>query len=255
MSQTLTRLGLPWLWGADVEKAWSFMRWWVAPATMALAPGSVGYGLDRVPASGGAILAPNHLSAIDPPLIGTFSRRGVWWMMKRELLEIPLVGELLTYTGAFPIRRGAPDRDAIRKARQLVREGHMIGVFVEGTRQRFGYPGPIHSGALIIAIREGVPVVPCGVESFGWSLRNPRACCVVFGEPMRFDDVPASGRGYREAAERLEAELLRLWRQAAAASAAGFPPELPDGTPRGGWIKPGQEIRVKSSPRRVSGLA
>ncbi len=255
MAETpLTSLGLPWLWGADVENAWSFMRWWVAPATMLLAPGSRGYGLDRLPASGGAVLAANHLSALDPPFIGTFSPRGIWWMMKSELLDVPIVGEALTWTGAFPIRRGARDRESVRKAQELTREGHVIGIFVEGTRQRLGYPGPVHPGAGIIAVREGVPVVPCGVESFGWSLRNRRACCVVFGRPMHLDDLPANGSGYREAADRVACEILRLWRQAAGAVAEGLPPALPDGTPRHSWIRPGREIRA-ATPRRVSGLA
>ena len=230
------------------------MRWFVAPATMALAPGSHGYGLERMPAQGGVVLAANHLSVLDPPFIGTFSRRGICWMMKSELLEIPVVGEALTWTGAFPIRRGASDREGVRKARELVREGHVVGIFVEGTRQRLGYPGSIQPGALIVAMREHAPVVPCGVESFGWSRRNRRACAVVFGEPMRFDELPLNAKGYREAGERLRLEILRLWRQAAEAVASGFPEELPDGTPRGDWIKPGEEIRVKT-PRRVSGLA
>lgn len=247
------RSGIPWLWGADVERAWSFMRWWVAPATMLLAPGSCGYGLDRLPASGGAVLAANHLSAIDPPLIGSFSRRAVCWMMKEELLQIPLAGELLTFTGAFPIRRGEGDREAIRTACELLGEGHVVGVFVEGTRQRFGYPGPAQMGALMIALRAGVPIVPCGVESFGWSLRTPRPCAVVFDEPLELRDVPARGSGYRVAARRLDEAILRTWRQAAEAVAAGFPSRLADGTPRAGWVKPGRNIRV-SAPRRVSGL-
>jgi 1-acyl-sn-glycerol-3-phosphate acyltransferase len=218
-----------------------------------LAPGSYGYGLDRVPEEGGAVLAANHLSAIDPPFIGSFCRRGIWWMMKAELLEIPLVGEALTWTGAFPIRRGQPDLEGVHRARELVREGHVVGMFVEGTRQRFGYPGPIHPGALTIAMRERVPVVPCGVESFRWSLTHRRACCVVFGKPVRFDELPATGYGVREAADLVREELLRLWRQAARAVRAGFPAELPDGTPRGRWVRPGQEIQART-PRRASGL-
>jgi 1-acyl-sn-glycerol-3-phosphate acyltransferase len=248
----LERLGLPYVWGADVEKAWSFMRWWVAPATMALARGSVGYGLDRVPASGGAVLAANHFAAIDPPLIGSFSKRAVCWMMKEELLDIPLAGELLTFTGAFPIRRGGRDRDALRTACELVADGHVVGVFVEGTRQRFGYPGPVQLGALTIALRTRAPVVPCGVESFRWSLQNRRSCAVVFDEPISFDDVPANGRGARLAAERLEARILHAWRLAAGAVAAGLPPSLPDGSRREGWVKPGRNIEAVA-PRRVSG--
>ena len=106
-------------------------------------------------------------------------------------------------------------------------------MFVEGTRQRFGYPGPIHSGALTIALKERVPVIPAGLESFGWGPRKTRRpCAVVWGGPMHLDDIPANGKGYREAAELVRLEILRLWRQAAEAVAAGFPPELPDGSRR-----------------------
>ena len=83
-------------------------------------------------------------------------------------------------------------------------------------------------------MNENVPVIPTGLESFGWSLKNRRACCVVYGEPMTFEGLTRNGRGYKEAAELVADEILRLSRQAAEAVAAGLPPELPDGTPRTG---------------------
>jgi 1-acyl-sn-glycerol-3-phosphate acyltransferase len=250
-----TRLGVPWLWGADVEKAWIVMRFNVVPiTTLFFAPDSHAYGTERLPGTGGAVLAINHLSAIDPPLVGSFSNRAIWYMMKSELLEMPVVGEALTWTGAFPIRRGRGDRDGLRKARELVGAGHIVGVFVEGTRQRFGYPGAVHPGAATIAMKERAPVIPCGVESFGWSRRNRRSCCVVYGEPVRFDELPANGRGFKAASEVIRAEILRLWRQAAEAVAAGFPEELPDGARRHSWPR-AREFRAAPTPRRVSGLA
>src|ERR1700693_2330403 len=128
--------------------------------------------------------------------------------MRPELLEIRVGGEALTWTGAFPIRRGGSDREGLRKARELVRAGHIVGVFVEGTRQRVAVAATrqrrgcraerIHAGAATIALKEDVPVIPCGVESFGWSRRNRRACCVVYGEPMRFPRIEANGRGYKQ---------------------------------------------------------
>jgi len=172
-----------------------------------------------------------------------------------ELLEMPFIGEALSWTGAFPIRRGESDREGLRQARELVREGRIVGVFVEGTRQRFGYPAEsIHAGAVSIAVRERVPLVPSGVESFGWSRRNRRACCVVYGEPISFDGIPANGRGYKRAAEIAGREIVRLWRQAAQAVAAGFPPELTDGTRRESWPRAWQFRRARPAPRRVSGL-
>jgi 1-acyl-sn-glycerol-3-phosphate acyltransferase len=250
-----TRLGVPWIWGADVERGWVFMRFNVVPLTLRyFAPGSWSYGLDRIPATGGAVLAVNHLAAIDPPLVGSLSNRALWYMMKSELVEMPVVGEALTWTGAFPIRRGESDREGLRKALELVEEGHIVGVFAEGTRQRFGYPGPVHAGAATIAMKSNAPLIPCGLESFGWRRKNRRACCVVYGEPMTFDGLPRNGRGYKEASELLRLEILRLWRQAAEAVAAGFPEELPDGTRRFTWPR-ARQFRPAPTPRRVSGLA
>jgi 1-acyl-sn-glycerol-3-phosphate acyltransferase len=250
-----TRLGIPWLWGADVEKGWIFMRFNAVPiTTMLLAPGSYAYGVCRLPRSGGAVLAVNHLSALDPPLVGSFSNRAIWYMTKSELLDVPVIGEALSWTGAFPVRRGEGDRESLRKARELVRLGHIVGVFVEGTRQRLGYPAEeIHAGALTIAIKEGVPVIPCGVESFGWSLKNRRACCVVYGQPLSFEGIQANGRGYKRAATIVRLEILRLWRQAAQAVANGFPAELVDGTRRESWPR-AREFHRAGTPRRVSGL-
>jgi 1-acyl-sn-glycerol-3-phosphate acyltransferase len=129
---------------------------------MWLAP-SYGYGLERVPATGGGVAAINHLSAIDPTLVGGLSPRTLYFMAKAELLEMPVVGDVLRWTGAFPVRRGEGDRDSLRLAREIAREGHMVGVFVEGTRQKFGYPGDVLPGATMIALQEEVPIVPCGV--------------------------------------------------------------------------------------------
>jgi len=255
VSVFLTRLGVPWLWGADVEKGWVFMRFNVVPITTRwLAPGSYSYGLEHLPKTGGAVLAVNHLSAIDPPLIGSFSNRTIFYMAKYEILQIPIVGEALTWTGGFPVRRGEPDRNGLRRARELVRAGHVVGIFAEGTRQRFGYPGPVHSGAPMIAMKEGLPVIPAAVETFGWSRKNRRACCVVWGPPMSFEGVAHNGSGYKEAAEILRVEILRLWRQAAEAVAAGFPPKLSDGALRHSWTR-ARDFHRQRTPRRVSGVA
>ncbi len=233
----LTRLGVYKLWGENPEGCWRFMRWWLPVLTRFLAP-SYGYGIERVPAAGGAVLAANHLSAIDPPHIGIYCPRTIYYMTKIELLSLPVVGEALRWGGTFAVRRGEGDRDALRVARWLVREGHLVGMFIEGTRQKLGYPGQAHPGAAMIAIQEGVPVIPCGVDTFLWSLRNPRPCSLVWGEPIDLGGLPRSSRGYKEGTEIVEAEIHRLWRQAAEAVAAGFPERLPDGTPRSGPVRP-----------------
>lgn len=223
--------GLSDLWGDDPERLWPFLHSWVPHVTTFLAP-SFGYGLENVPAHGGCVVAANHFSAIDPPLVGSFSRRAIYYMAKSELMAKPVVGTLLGYTGAFSVRRGQGDREAVRKARWLLCEGHAVGVFVEGTRQRLGYPGPVQPGATMLAVRECVPMVPCGVASFGWTPTSRTPCCVVWGEPIHLDGLPRTSLGYREAAEIVGRRIHELWRVAEHARTSGFPARLEDGSRR-----------------------
>ena len=229
---------------------WRFARRVVPQVTVLLAPAAC-YGVERVPLEGGGVVAANHFSGIDHPLIGSFCTRSVYFLAKAELFEIPVVGELFTWLGVVPVRRGEGDREALRRSRDLVREGKLVGVHVEGTRQRLGHPGPVQPGGLMIAMQEGVPVLPCGLDTFGWSPWNRRLCAIVFGEPLRLDDLPRNRKGYAEAGRLVSRELVRLWRLAAEAAAAGLPPELPDGARRSG-VNPKPSRAPQEAPTRVS---
>lgn len=223
----------PKLWDDDIEAFWRFARLIAPYATIALAPAAA-YGSDRVPPEGGGVIAANHFSGIDHPLIGSFCPRSVYFLAKAELFEIHGLGAVLRGLGVIPLRRGESDRDALRRARQVARDGKLVGVHLEGTRQRFGHPGPLQMGGLMIALQEGVPVIPCAVDTFGWSPKNRRKCAVVWGNPIDLSELPRNRGGYAQGAEIVGAEIVRLWRQAAEASAAGLPPELPDGSKRYG---------------------
>ncbi|HKA27053.1 MAG TPA: lysophospholipid acyltransferase family protein [Gaiellaceae bacterium] len=231
MSAPLTRLGVPKLWHEDRARLWRFARSIVSPITLLLAP-TAAYGVERIPRDRGCVLAANHFSGIDHPLIGTFVPGITYFLAKSELFEIPVLGEALDWMGVISIRRGESDRDALRIARRHLREGDVVCVHIEGTRQRLGYPGPIHPGGLMIAMQEGAPVVPLGLDTFGWSPANRRLCALVFGEPIELDHLPRKRAGYEEAGELVRGEIVRLWRQAVEAAAVGLPPELPDGTRR-----------------------
>jgi 1-acyl-sn-glycerol-3-phosphate acyltransferase len=228
----LKDLGVSKLWDDNPERYWQIARPYVYGGMRMIAP-SVGYGNDRMPAEGGLVIAANHFGTIDPPLVAIHSKRAIYYMSKLELLSMPLIGDLLRHSGAFVVRRGEGDRDSIRLARWLLGHGHVVGIFMEGTRQEFGYPGEAHPGAAMLAIREGVPVIPCGLDSFQWRVKgNRRNCCVVWGEPLDLSHLPARSSGYKEGSEILDREVLRLWRAAAQAVVDGFPDVLPDGTPR-----------------------
>jgi 1-acyl-sn-glycerol-3-phosphate acyltransferase len=229
----LTELGLYKLWGENPERTQLFARSFMAPMSQLLTR-SACYGAERVPVSGGIVVACNHFAAIDPLLLPIFCPRTLYVMAKRELLEVPIAGEALRWLGSFAVRRGEGDRDSLRVARWVVAEGYGVGFFMEGTRQKLGYPVPGHPGAAMIAIQEEAPLVPCGIDTFQWSLRNRRQSALVWGEPIDLSGLPKNGRGYKEGAAIVDEAILRLWRQAAEAAAAGLPEALADGASRRG---------------------
>jgi 1-acyl-sn-glycerol-3-phosphate acyltransferase len=243
----LTELGLYKLFAEDPEKAQRFARMFMAPMTQWLAPNGI-YGVERVPTSGGLVVASNHLSAIDPLLLPISCPRTIYQMAKSELLEIPVAGEVLRWLGSFGVRRGEGDRDALRVARWVAAEGHAVGFFVEGTRRKLGYPGPGHAGAAMIAIQEGVPVVPCGLDTFQWSLRNPRTCALVWGESIDLTGLPRSGKGYKKGAAIVDQAILGLWRQAAQAVVDDLPAVLTDGAARHATLKADDVSYIDATP-------
>jgi 1-acyl-sn-glycerol-3-phosphate acyltransferase len=243
----LTEVGLYKLFGEDPEKAQRFARSFMGHVTMALAP-TAGYGTDRVPNSGGLVVASNHLSAIDPMIVPLWCPRTVYQMAKIELLEVPVAGEVLRWLGSFAVRRGEGDRDAIRVARWVVQEGHAVGFFSEGTRQTLGYPGESHAGAAMIAVQEAVPLVPCGLDTFQWSLENRRKCALVWGEPIDLSGLSRNAKGYKEGAAVADEAILGLWRQAAEAVVAGLPEALPDGARRTGPLSGHDVSYVDATP-------
>jgi 1-acyl-sn-glycerol-3-phosphate acyltransferase len=170
------------------------------------------YGAERVPPRGGAVFAFNHFSWLDPAAFGAASPRTVYFMAKSEAHRIPGLGPLIRAFGTFSVRRGESDREAVRLMRKIVSEGHALGLFVEGTRQRSGVPGPVQAGAAMAALQEDVPVVPAAIHgSQTWRPGNFAPVSIAWGEPMRFDGLPRNGRGYREASGEIQQELKRLW--------------------------------------------
>jgi 1-acyl-sn-glycerol-3-phosphate acyltransferase len=193
------------------DVAWLFGRP-VLGGSAAMATRLHSYGTDRIPRSGGAVLAFNHFSWIDIPCVGFVCKRNLYYLAKVEAHGVPGLGQLIRSFGTLSVRRGESDREAVRQMREVVREGHALGVFVEGTRQRSGVPGHVQPGAAMVALQEGVPVI-CGAihGSQRWKVGNFAPVSIAWGEPMRFDGLPRGGKGYREASQQIEDELYRLW--------------------------------------------
>jgi 1-acyl-sn-glycerol-3-phosphate acyltransferase len=205
------------------EAAWLVGRPTIGTFVKIVAPLRV-YAAERVPADGGLVVAANHFSWIDPPALGAASPRTLYYMAKIEAHRVPGLGQLMRTFGAFAVRRGESDREAVRIMREIVRDGNALGMFAEGTRQRSGLPGSVQPGSAMVAINEGVPIVPAAIRgSHEWRLGNFKPVSVAWGKPLLFDGLPRGGRGYREASLELERKLRELWEWLGEMHALGSP--------------------------------
>jgi len=194
-----------------VDVAWAIGRPIMGGITAAMTRLRV-YGKERVPRSGGLVVAINHFHWIDIPVVGWASPRTLYFLAKQEAHVIPLLGWYIRLFGSFSVRRGESDRDAVRRMREVVREGHALGIFAEGTRQKAGVPGPVQPGAAMVAVQEDVPVICAAIHgSQYWKPGNFAPVSVAWSEPMRFDDFPRGGKGYRAASDEIGKEIRRLW--------------------------------------------
>ena len=174
------------------------------------------HGVENLPREGGYVLAANHNSNFDPwPLgIPLYPRRWLRFMAKSELYN-PVLKPFLKMGGAFPVRRGQRDVEAIETAIRLARQGEIVVMFPEGTRRKKGlrkkFEARPHSGAARIALAAGVPLVPAAIAGTD-RLSRLGPLRVAYGQPIPLDDL--ADRDAREAAEvateRLMAEIGRL---------------------------------------------
>ena len=205
------------------DAVWRVGRFTVQPLVKLVVPLRV-YGVDRVPRQGGVVLAFNHFSWIDPPAFGAACPRTIHYMAKVEAHRVPGLGQLIRGFGAFSVRRGESDRDAVRLMRQVVQDGHALGLFAEGTRQRTGVPGAVQPGAAMVAIQEGVPIVPAAIHgSQTWRIGNRHPVSVAWGEPFTLEGLLRGGRGYREGSAEIQRRLRTLWEWLVEMHALGRP--------------------------------
>lgn len=164
-------------------------------------------GAENIPATGSLVIASNHISLLDPPVLGTAATRKVHFMAKEELF-VPVLGTIYKILGAFPVRRGGADRAAIKHGIDILAGGEVLAIFPEGTRSRTGALGKAQPGALMMASKTRATIVPACV--IGTDYKRQRRIwpqvTVRFGKPISF---PADAVASKELIHTMTEELMQ----------------------------------------------
>ena len=175
-------------------------------------------GRENVPATGAVLLAANHSSVLDPPLIGSATDRQLSFLAKAELFDLPLLGGLIRRVNARPIRREGADPSALRTAMRVLEDGGALLIFPEGTRGDEGIIRSAKTGAGMLAVLSGAAVVPVFIKGSGraWprgrKLPRPAKVTVTFGTALRFEAERGADRKrqYEIASREMMEAITRL---------------------------------------------
>lgn len=181
---------------AKVRKGWYWFIAWVARRiAFNVLGGTRVIGLENVPKDGPVLIAPNHVSHLDPPLVGCTCPRLLKFMAKEELFRVPVLSPLIRSLGAFPVKRGANDTAAIRKTLDWLESGEAVLMFPEGQRGDGKTMGAVLPGIAVLAKKTKAQIVPVGVS--GTEIVMPRGkakgrrhtMTIVYGEPFTYEDT------------------------------------------------------------------
>jgi 1-acyl-sn-glycerol-3-phosphate acyltransferase len=195
-------------------RAWyaTYFRWWV-------------FNPERVPETGAVILASNHASFLDPPLVGAGLKRGINYLARESLFRFPGIGALLRSWSAVPVDRDGGGAAGLKAILDRLLAGGGIILFPEGTRTRDGNLQPARSGIGLVVVKSTAPVVPVRVfgtyEAYGRRVKFPRPkrIAVKYGQPMNFEKLRAEAKNcsktrlkeiYQQIADEIMAAIAGL---------------------------------------------
>ncbi len=158
---------------------------------------------NRVPARGAVIIAPNHISFADPPIVGMTVRRPAWYLATDEMFAIPFLGPLAKIMRGIPIHQDSPDRAALRRTIDLLKKGEAFVIFPEGHVSKDGRLQSIQAGTIMIAVQTGAPIVPVGIIATDrlmpphqWRIRHAgRRIEIRFGESISVERLTGGLKG------------------------------------------------------------
>jgi len=176
-------------------------------------------GTESIPRLGGLIVASNHISFWDPPLVGAALPREAHFLAKEELFSNPVLGPVIRSVNAIPIRRGAADLSGLTRAMETLKRGGALLMFPEGSRMRDGELHPARPGVGLIAVQADVPIVPCYISGSNrprrWLYRGTRVR-IWFGAPRHWrelvggDSEEAGRMLYQRVGDALMREIAAL---------------------------------------------
>jgi 1-acyl-sn-glycerol-3-phosphate acyltransferase len=177
------------------------------------------YGQQHIIESGGAILAMNHESYLDPPLAGISCRRQIYYLARKTLLEWPVLGPIFPKLNVIPVDQERADMSALKAVIRLVRAGHCTIIFPEGSRTLDGQLQPAQPGLGLVIAKTLAPVVPMRI--FGAHRAFPRGgkprpftpITIAIAEPLRFTAADLEGEGrdlYQRLSERVMARIAAI---------------------------------------------
>lgn len=178
-------------------------------------------GTENIPNSGPVLIAPIHRSNVDFAFTIFMTRRKTFFMAKDSLWGVPVLAQLISTMGAFPVKRGTADRESLAFAQQVLEEGQALVLFPEGTRQEGNDVMDLHDGAMFIASRTGAPVVPVGIGHTeramprGAKFPRPVKVSIVIGEPIQppTSETRVTRSQIAAATEELRASLEKVYAQ------------------------------------------
>jgi 1-acyl-sn-glycerol-3-phosphate acyltransferase len=171
-------------------------------------------GAGNIPGTGPVILVANHISFWDPFVMGSASPRVITYLAKEVLFKIPIVGFFIKGWGAVPVKRGRTDRETFNRYLDLLKQGHTLGIYIEGTRNRKNPDQmlPPKSGPAMLALRSNAPIIPMALintKKIIWGFRKVKA---IIGPPLKLEYDPKLDKKeiYRQIGAQITAAIMKL---------------------------------------------
>ncbi len=171
-------------------------------------------GFEELDKSGGYILCANHTSMSDPCFISVKMKRQIYYMAKAEIFKVPLLKGVAVAAGAFAVERGSGDMSAIHHAEELIKEGHILGIFPEGTRHKTGAPRKAKSGIAYIALHTKADILPVSIYregKFSIFKKTTVRCGKIVHYSDMVDEKASDRANLKSIANCVTEEITKLW--------------------------------------------